>query len=43
MTGQEAIPAPLAALTASEDDMVTVFRGIHDQVAKGVPPKGLFT
>ncbi|HEX7819540.1 MAG TPA: thiamine pyrophosphate-dependent enzyme [Sphingobium sp.] len=42
MTGQEAIPATLAALTDSNDYMVTIYRGIHDQVAKGVPLKGLF-
>ena len=42
MTGQEAIPATLATLTDSDDYMVTIYRGIHDQVAKGVPLKGLF-
>ncbi len=42
MTGQEAIPATLASLTDSNDYMVTIYRGIHDQVAKGVPLKGLF-
>lgn len=42
MTGQEAIPATLATLTNASDYMVTIYRGIHDQVAKGVPLKGLF-
>ncbi len=42
MTGQEAIPATLASLTDTNDYMVTIYRGIHDQVAKGVPLKGLF-
>jgi len=42
MTGQEAIPAAIAPLVSSEDNMVTIYRGIHDQVAKGVPLKGLF-
>lgn len=42
MTGQEAIPATLATLTDANDYMVTIYRGIHDQVAKGVPLKGLF-
>ena len=42
MTGQEAIPATLATLTGPDDYMVTIYRGIHDQVAKGVPLKGLF-
>ncbi|HEY3695704.1 alpha-ketoacid dehydrogenase subunit alpha/beta [Phenylobacterium sp.] len=42
MTGQEAIPAAIAPLITSRDYMVTIYRGIHDQVAKGVPLKGLF-
>ncbi len=42
MTGQEAIPASIAPLITAEDYMVTIYRGIHDQVAKGVPLKGLF-
>lgn len=41
-TGQEVIPATLATLTTTDDYMVTIYRGIHDQVAKGVPLKGLF-
>lgn len=42
MTGQEAIPAALAPLIGSDDYMVTIYRGIHDLVAKGVPLPGLF-
>lgn len=42
MTGQEAIPASISPLITTEDYMVTIYRGIHDQVAKGVPLKGLF-
>jgi len=42
MTGQEAIPATLASIVGKDDYMVTIYRGIHDQVAKGVPLKGLF-
>lgn len=42
MTGQEGIPAAIAPLITHDDQMVTIYRGIHDQVAKGVPLKGLF-
>jgi len=42
MTGQEAIPAVLSQLITKRDYMVTTYRGIHDQVAKGVPLDGLF-
>jgi pyruvate/2-oxoglutarate/acetoin dehydrogenase E1 component/TPP-dependent pyruvate/acetoin dehydrogenase alpha subunit len=42
MTGQEAIPASISPLITSRDYMVTIYRGIHDQVAKGVSLKGLF-
>ena len=42
MTGQEAIPAVIAQLTDASDYMVTTYRGIHDQVAKGVALEGLF-
>jgi len=41
-TGQEAIPATISTMTDNDDYMVTIYRGIHDQVAKGVPLKGLF-
>lgn len=42
MIGQEAIPATIAQLTTSKDYMITTYRGIHDQVAKGVSLEGLF-
>jgi len=42
MTGQESIPAVLSQLITSRDYMVTTYRGIHDQVAKGVGLEGLF-
>jgi pyruvate/2-oxoglutarate/acetoin dehydrogenase E1 component/TPP-dependent pyruvate/acetoin dehydrogenase alpha subunit len=42
MTGQEAIPATLSQLINARDYMVTTYRGIHDQVAKGVALEGLF-
>jgi pyruvate/2-oxoglutarate/acetoin dehydrogenase E1 component/TPP-dependent pyruvate/acetoin dehydrogenase alpha subunit len=41
-TGQESIPATLAQLTSARDYMVTTYRGVHDQVAKGVPLDRLF-
>ena len=42
MTGQESIAATLSQLITTRDYMVTTYRGIHDQVAKGVPLEGLF-
>jgi TPP-dependent pyruvate/acetoin dehydrogenase alpha subunit len=42
MTGQECIPATVAQLTTSRDYMVTTYRGVHDQIAKGVDLDGLF-
>jgi len=42
MTGQEAIPATIAQLTTTRDYMVTTYRGVHDQVAKGLSLDGLF-
>src|SRR5688572_24063738 len=42
MTGQESIPATISQLISARDYMVTTYRGIHDQVAKGVPLVGLF-
>lgn len=41
-TGQEVIPATVSTLTSSRDYMVTTYRGIHDQVAKGLDLEGLF-
>jgi len=43
MTGQESIPATISQLISSRDYMVTTYRGIHDQVAKGVSLAGLFS
>jgi pyruvate dehydrogenase E1 component alpha subunit len=37
--GQEAIPAAISVLLTDEDYLVTIYRGIHDMIAKGVPPK----
>ena len=42
MTGQEVIPATISQLTSARDYMVTTYRGVHDQVAKGVPLDRLF-
>jgi TPP-dependent pyruvate/acetoin dehydrogenase alpha subunit len=36
-TGQEAIAAALGAVLRTDDQLVTNYRGLHDQVAKGVP------
>jgi TPP-dependent pyruvate/acetoin dehydrogenase alpha subunit len=41
-TGQEVIPATIAQLTSKRDYMVTTYRGIHDQVAKGLDLEKLF-
>lgn len=35
--GQEIIPASFAAVLAPDDYVLTTYRGIHDQIAKGVP------
>jgi len=37
--GQEAIPAAISVLLTNEDYLVTIYRGIHDMIAKGVPPR----
>jgi len=42
MTGQECIPATISQLISERDYMVTTYRGIHDQVAKGVDLYGMF-
>ena len=42
-TGQEVIPATISQLTTKRDYMVTTYRGIHDQVAKGLDLEGLFS
>jgi len=35
--GQEVIPSAIAVSLQSEDYWVTIYRGLHDQLAKGVP------
>lgn len=37
--GQECIPAAISQLLNSDDYLVTIYRGIHDMLAKGVPAK----
>jgi TPP-dependent pyruvate/acetoin dehydrogenase alpha subunit len=37
--GQEAIPAAISMHLTNDDYLVTIYRGIHDMIAKGVPPK----
>lgn len=37
--GQEIIPAAMASHMRASDTIVTVYRGIHDQIAKGIPLK----
>lgn len=37
--GQECIPAAISVQLTSDDYLVTIYRGIHDMIAKGVPPK----
>lgn len=37
--GQECIPAAISEHLDSSDYLVTIYRGIHDMLAKGVPPK----
>ncbi len=34
--GQEIIPAAISAVLAPDDFVVTMYRGVHDQIAKGV-------
>ena len=36
-TGQEAIAAALGVVLRTEDPVVSTYRGLHDQIAKGVP------
>ena len=40
--GQECIPAAISVLLTREDYLVTIYRGIHDMLAKGVPMKQLW-
>jgi acetoin:2,6-dichlorophenolindophenol oxidoreductase subunit alpha len=36
-TGQEAIAAAMGTVLRIDDQLVTTYRGLHDQIAKGVP------
>jgi len=36
-TGQEGIAAAIGTVLRADDQLVTTYRGLHDQVAKGVP------
>jgi TPP-dependent pyruvate/acetoin dehydrogenase alpha subunit len=40
--GQEVIPAALSVNLADRDYLVTIYRGIHDMLAKGLPLKQLW-
>jgi len=40
--GQEAIPATIAVNLTDRDTITTIYRGIHDMLAKGLPPKLLW-
>ena len=40
--GQEAIPAAISVQLTDEDYLVTIYRGVHDMLAKGLPPKLLW-
>jgi len=40
--GQEAIPAALAVNLNQDDYWITIYRGVHDQLAKGVPLRDLW-
>lgn len=37
--GQECIPAAISVQLTNDDYLVTIYRGIHDMIAKGVPVK----
>jgi len=40
--GQEAIPAAVSVLLTNEDYICTIYRGVHDMLAKGVPLRELW-
>jgi TPP-dependent pyruvate/acetoin dehydrogenase alpha subunit len=40
--GQEIIPSAISVHLSDEDTICTIYRGIHDMLAKGVPPKFLW-
>lgn len=40
--GQEIIPSALSVSLTDDDQIVTIYRGIHDMLAKGLPLNGLW-
>jgi acetoin:2,6-dichlorophenolindophenol oxidoreductase subunit alpha len=40
--GQECIPSAISVLLNDEDYLVTIYRGVHDMLAKGLPSKLLW-
>lgn len=40
--GQEVIPAAMAMAVNKDDYLVTIYRGMHDQLAKGIPLRELW-
>ncbi len=40
--GQECIPSAISVLLDDEDYLVTIYRGVHDMLAKGLPAKLLW-
>jgi len=40
--GQECIPAAISVQLSDDDYLVTIYRGVHDMLAKGLPPKLLW-
>ena len=40
--GQEVIPSAITEHLSDDDYLVTIYRGIHDQIAKGVPLKAMW-
>lgn len=40
--GQECIPSAISVQLSNDDYLVTIYRGIHDMLAKGVPLKALW-
>lgn len=40
--GQECIPAAISTLLRDDDYLVTIYRGVHDMLAKGLPAKLLW-
>jgi acetoin:2,6-dichlorophenolindophenol oxidoreductase subunit alpha len=40
--GQEVIPSTVSSLLGDEDQICTIYRGIHDMVAKGMPLRPLW-